>query len=247
MLVTFGNGVTQATTFDPVSRLKSLTNNLSGTTNDHTIGNLTYNPASQIVAAPKSNNAYAFGGYAGVNRPYAANGLNQYGSAGSATFTYDARGNLISDGTYTFGFSSENLMTSGPGGATIAYDPLTRLYQSSGSVTTRFADDGLNMIAEYNGSNALLRRHVFAPGIDRPIAGYEGSTISSATRRFFSSDERGSIISITDFAGTKLGINTYDEMASPPPPTGTGSNIPARPGSQRSASTTIKLGSTRRP
>jgi hypothetical protein len=34
-------------TFDPVLRLKTLGNDVAGTTNDLTIGNLAYNPASQ--------------------------------------------------------------------------------------------------------------------------------------------------------------------------------------------------------
>jgi hypothetical protein len=43
-----------------------------------------------------------------VNRPYARNGLNQYTSAGGAAFTYDANGNLTSDGTTGYGYDIEN-------------------------------------------------------------------------------------------------------------------------------------------
>jgi hypothetical protein len=38
--------------------------------------------------------------------------------AGPATFTYDAKGNLTSDGTTTFAYSSENRLTSTSGGIT---------------------------------------------------------------------------------------------------------------------------------
>jgi YD repeat-containing protein len=55
--VTYGNGAVQSYTFDPVSRLASLTNNLTGTTNDLTIGTITYNPASQMQTAPRSNDS----------------------------------------------------------------------------------------------------------------------------------------------------------------------------------------------
>ena len=36
----------------------------------------------------------------------------------------------------------------------LAYDPALRLYQITGAATTRFAYDGVAMIAEYDGSNA---------------------------------------------------------------------------------------------
>lgn len=95
----------------------------------------------------------------------------------------------------------------------MAYDPALRLYQVAGASTTRFAYDGANAIAEYDGSNALQRRFVFGPGVDEPIVQYEGS--STTDRRFMSSDERGSVISLTDSAGALLTINRYDEYGKP--------------------------------
>jgi hypothetical protein len=38
--------------------------------------------------------SYAYTGSYNVNRAYAVNGLNQYTSAGAASFSYDANGNL---------------------------------------------------------------------------------------------------------------------------------------------------------
>lgn len=95
----------------------------------------------------------------------------------------------------------------------LAYDPLARLFQVSGGTTTKFAYDGLNMLSEYDAANALLRRYVFAPGMDRPITWYEGS--GTTDRRFLSTDERGSIISVTDSSGAVVATNTYDEYGIP--------------------------------
>jgi RHS repeat-associated protein len=131
---------------------------------------------------------------------------------------FDARRNLTSDGTNTFGYSSENLLTSATVGGvatTLVYDPLLRLYQTASGTTARFAYDGLNRIAEYNGADALQRRYVFGPGMDAPIVWYAGATVSSTTRRFLSSDERGSVVSVTNSSGALLGINTYDEYGLP--------------------------------
>jgi RHS repeat-associated protein len=89
-----------------------------------------------------------------------------------------------------------------------------RLYQlATASTTTRFAYDGLALIAEYDGSNALQRRYVFGPGTDEAIVWYEGS--GTTDRRFMSSDERGSIVSLTDSSGALIAINRYDEYGIP--------------------------------
>jgi RHS repeat-associated protein len=71
------------------------------------------------------------------------------------------------------------------------------------------------MLAEYNSSNALQRRYVFAPGLDQSIVWYEGATIDNTSRRFMSADERGSIISVTDSSGGLIGVNAYDEYGIP--------------------------------
>ena len=166
--LTFGNGASQSYSFDAVSRLASLTANLSGTTNDLTIGSMSYNPASQIVSQNRSNDSYAWTGHGSGSTASVANGLNQLTNVGGSATSHDARGNLTSDPTTgkTYGYSSENLLTSASGGVTLAYDPQLRLYQVAGAATTRFAYDGVNMIAEYNGSNALQRRFVFGPEPD---------------------------------------------------------------------------------
>ena len=54
----------------------------------------TFTPAQQLASRTQANTAYARPGFVAVNRSYATNGLNQYTSAGPATFTYDGNGNL---------------------------------------------------------------------------------------------------------------------------------------------------------
>jgi RHS repeat-associated protein len=89
-----------------------------------------------------------------------------------------------------------------------------RLYQVvQGASTTRMGYDGLDRIAEYDGSNAIQRRYLHGPGVDNPIAWYEGT--GTTGRSFLSSDERGSIVSVTDGAGGVLSLNSYDEYGIP--------------------------------
>jgi YD repeat-containing protein len=87
--------------YDAIGRLNALTHDLAGTGQDvgFTFGR---NPASQITSRTRSNDTYAWGGAYNINRGYSVNGLNQYTTAGTASFTYDANGNLTSDGTRTF-------------------------------------------------------------------------------------------------------------------------------------------------
>ena len=60
------------------------------------------------------------------------NGLNQNAAVGGTSWTYDANGNLTSDGTRTFSYDPENrlLTESGPITMSLAYDPTGRLEQS---------------------------------------------------------------------------------------------------------------------
>lgn len=84
------------------------------------------------------------------------------------------------------------------------------------TITTRFAYDGLDRIAEYDGATGtgnVLRRYVHGPGVDEPIVWYEGAGLTD--RRFLSADERGSIISITNSSGGLIAINRYDEYGQP--------------------------------
>lgn len=215
--VTFGNGSVQSFGYDAASRLDTLTNNLGGAATTHDlVQTFSYNPAGQIASVSRSNDAYAWSNHYNVDRGYTLDGLNRIASIGATSFSYDGRGNLTSDGTNSFSYTSENLLKTAPGGATLAYDPLGRLYQTAKSpTTTRFLYDGIDLIGEYDGSNAVQRRYVHGPGIDNPIAWYEGSTIGSTTRRFLMADERGSVVSVTDSAGATIAINAYDEYGIP--------------------------------
>jgi len=212
--LTRGNGTSTSYGYDAVSRLTSLSEDLSSTTYDQTLG-FSYNPASGIIQTTRSNDNYAWGGHYNINTSYTENGLNQYSAVGSTTPTHDIKGNLTSAGATTYGYSSENLFTSTNGGIALTYDPAMRLYQLSGGGpgTQRFVYDDLDLIAEYDSSNTMLRRYVHGPGTDEPIAWYEGS--GTTDRRFLHADERGSIVAVTNSSGSALAINSYDEYGLP--------------------------------
>jgi RHS repeat-associated protein len=198
------------------------------TQNDYFIANIgdiarsySHNPASQIVNRTASNDTYAFTGDVNLNRAYATNGLNQYKSAGPATFTYDANGNLKGDGANVYTYDVENrlIAVSGARTASLIYDPLGRLFETSnapvnsGGNITRFHHDGDELVGEYDASHNLLRRYVHGRGSDDPLVWYEGAGLADI--RWLHSDHQGSITGFTNAGGSILGINRYDEYGIP--------------------------------
>ncbi|WP_423605672.1 RHS repeat-associated core domain-containing protein [Sphingomonas sp. MS122] len=205
---------TTAYGYDGVSRLSSLTDDLAGTADDVTT-TFGYNPASQIVTKTRSNNGYAFTGYVNVSRSYSVNGLNQYATAGPATFGYDSNGDLISDGTTNYAYDAENRLAATSTGLNLLYDANGRLWQTSGGpwATTRFLYDGDELVAEYDGSGNLLRRYVHGPGADDPVLWYEGAGLTG--KRSLQADAQGSIVSVAGVSGNRIAIDSYDEYGIP--------------------------------
>ena len=209
--------------YDPVSRVGSITHNLdgAGTVNDVAL-TFSYTPASQIKTRIISNDLYEFSLDASASRTYSVNGLNQYSSIVGATSvapTWDGRGNLTYDGATSYSYDIENRLLSSAGAnpGTLAYDPAGRLWQTSGgaSGTTQFVYDGDRRVVEYSGAGSVLRRYVHGPGVDEPLAWYEGAAVTSTTRRYMHADHQGSIVAVASNAGARLQTNKYDPYGVP--------------------------------
>ncbi|MEG3148220.1 RHS repeat-associated core domain-containing protein [Sphingomonas sp. RT2P30] len=201
-------------TYDGVSRLWKLSDNLSGTTYDVN-REFGYNPASQIIQADRDNNLYAFAGYAAATKNYAVNGLNQYTAAEGATLAYDANGNLTSNGGTTYSYDAENRLIAASTGVTLDYDPAGKLWRmtSPDNTVVKFVYDGDQLTLEYDGQGNILRRYVHGNGDDDPFLWYEGSGLTD--RRSLQTDTQGSIISIANADGTLRTIDSYDEYGVP--------------------------------
>lgn len=210
-------GAVDSFSYDEIGRLAGIGDAMAGTGIDvsWTYG---YNPASQLTTMTRSSDAYAFDDYVNVNRNYAVNGLNQYTAAGAASFTYDANGNLTSDGATTYVYDIENRLVSSSGATTanLRYDPLGRLYETSGGTAgiTRFLYGGDELMAEYNSAGSLLRQYAHGVGDDDPVYWIETGG-GSGTHRFFHRDHQGSIVAVTTSSLATATINTYDEYGIP--------------------------------
>ena len=200
--------------YDPISRLNSLSDDLSGSGYDlaTTFGR---NSANQIISRSRSNPLYSFDAYAATNRTYVANGLNQYSNVGGNDYLYDSSGNLISDAINGYTYDAENRLATSTAGASLTYDPLGRLYEISSTTTgaRRFLYDGDRLTAEYSSAGALLERYVHGAGSDDPLLWYAGASLS--IRRSLQIDHQGSVISIANADGSAYQLNKYDEHGVP--------------------------------
>jgi RHS repeat-associated protein len=209
--LTRGNGTSTSYSYDPASRLSQLADNPAGTTHDQTLS-FAYNPASQIVSNTRSNDLFAWTGHGSGTTSSTANGLNQLASLGAATPGYDSKGNMTSDTARSYSYASDNQMVSG-GGLAMIHDPLGRLIwvQNQGWVTDYAGAEVADELAVT--TYAIQRRFVYGPGVDEPLVSYEGS--GTTDRRFLHADERGSIVAVSNSAGTVTNVNTYDEYGKP--------------------------------
>jgi RHS repeat-associated protein len=242
---TISRGDTSASTTynysDPSNLLLSSLVQSPTSSGDAVTYSFTYNPAGQVKTRTISNSAYVWSPASAPNRPYTIDGLNriadsgdkpaagEFTRAGYTTYGYDGRGNLKCLGSRsdldactspstatTYQYDGENRLRGVVGGASLVYDPLGRLLQSTvGSTVTRYLYDGGNLIGEYPASGTVpLRRYVFSLGADEPLARYTGG---GTTPEWLLADHQGSVIAMLNSSGAVTSKNTYDEYGVPGP------------------------------
>ena len=150
------------------------------------------------------------GSLAAVTLPAAVSG-NTFNAANEMTafngtaLSYDANGNLLSDGTNTYSWDARNHLTAiaGPVDASFVYDAFgRRAAKTLSGVSTEFLYDGLNPVQELNGSNPPSPTAELLTGLD--IDEYFTRTDTSGTMDFLT-DTLGSTIALTNSGGS---INT---------------------------------------
>ena len=200
-----GNGAGTSWSYVANSRDGSMTQNLSGSAHDLTLG-FTFSPAPQVTVRTISNTVYSFTPPT-LSEAFARDGLNRYTAVAGVAFTYDGRQNLTDDGPNTYAYDVENRLTgvSGASTMTLAYDPLGRLKQTtSGATTTRFLYDGDRLIGEYDAvGTTVTARYAHGAGVDQPLVWYAGPGLTD--RRWLHADARGSIIAVSGATGAIVG------------------------------------------
>jgi len=127
------------------------------------------------------------------------NTLNQLSNWGGTVHSYDANGNLSSDGSNTYTWDSRNRLTGISGGTTASfvYDGFNRRRgKTVAGTSTAFLYDGLNPVQELSGSTPTANL-LGGLGLDQWFARNDASGTKS-----FLTDALGSTLALTDASGT---------------------------------------------
>ena len=142
---------------------------------------------------------------------YTSTNTNQYSTITGLAPSYDTNGNLIGDGTYTYGYDAENRLVSASGAgnsASYAYDG--RGWRKSrtvnGSTTISVTDADNREVLEYDGSTGTIQRW-YAHGLGANDV-LNQMAVPGGTRSLFVPDIQGSIVATFSSAGA-LTRSTY--------------------------------------
>ncbi len=186
-----GDGVTIINyDYDPLYRL---------TAADYYYTNDFYHYTYDAVGNRKTQESLINGVSSTVNYDYDT--ANRLTTAGGQTYTFDANGNLLSDGANSYVYDSANRLTSVNGTTTYAYNGVgDRLSQTVNGIPTNYTLDlnaGLTQVLD-NGTNT------YTYGLGR-ISQQNGST-----PEYFLGDALGSVRQMTNQAGTVTFLQNYD-------------------------------------
>jgi RHS repeat-associated protein len=153
----------------------------------------------------------------------------------SVSFSYDANGNLLSDGLRTFTYNQENQLTSvivtnGVGNSTktdFVYDGLMRMrirrewnWQSSAWTElgeTHYLYDGRRVVQERDGNNIPLVTYTWGPDLSGSLEGAGGiggllarTDHGNGTTAYYHADATGNITMLINAQQTPVAIYVYD-------------------------------------
>jgi len=128
---------------------------------------------------------------------------------------------LTYDGWYEYIYDCENRLTdvnnqSDEPVVSYKYDFMGRRVRKTihdSQATIHYVYDGDQVIAEYDGSNTLLRRFVYGPGIDEPVCMID--VADSNAVYYYHYDGLGSVVALSDANGVIVERYKYDVFGQP--------------------------------
>lgn len=201
------NGADTSYAFDLANRLTALDHTFVGSTAlEHDYG---YNAVSQVTSVTLSNDDYLWQPTDNGTINATVDEMNELDVYNANTITYDGNGNMTSDGSQTYIYNKSNQMIGAFVDATTIsylYDPAgRRVKKDVGGIVTEYLLDGAHEIVEYSGTGTILRRFIYGPGVDEPIAMVEGGATT-----FYHQNHQGTVVAISDATGAVTQKYTYD-------------------------------------
>ncbi|GAA4027034.1 hypothetical protein GCM10022232_85930 [Streptomyces plumbiresistens] len=201
-------GITRTTGYDTTGIVTSV----AYTQGTKAIGDLAYTRDARSLQTGLT------GSLAKVALPAAETGT-QFGKDNRITtysgrdFTYDADGQLRSDGIRTYSWNARgNLTGLTRSGATssFGYDPLGgRISKSIGGTTSRYLTDGSNPLVE-QGSSGTTTATTVTSGLDEFLTRTEGGKT-----QIYLTDALGTVVALADTDGTIATTYAYDPNGTP--------------------------------
>ncbi len=201
--LTYPNGTSTSYSYDFASRLTSITHNgPSGLIESVTY---TYDTAGNRLTANRAVGAATTVPNATTASYDAANELTAIASGATQSLTYDANGNLTSDGANTYTWDARNrlIAISGAVSASFTYDALgRRVSKTVNGVTTQLIYDG-NDIVQESGSSGVAS-YLRSLNIDEPFVR------QSSTSEYYHTDALGSVLALTGQNGAVQTTYNYE-------------------------------------
>ena len=200
--LTLPSGIIATYSYDVASQLTGITY-MNGAT---VVGDLSY------TYDVRGNRIGTNGSLASTSLPPAVSSAaydqaNRLTNWNGAAITYDANGNMLSDGTRTYAWDSRNRLISiaGPVAASFQYDALgRRIRKTVGGADTAYLYDGLNPVQELNGATPAAN---LLTGFN--LDEFFRRTDSTGDRDIIT-DALGSTLALADSAGTIQTSYAYD-------------------------------------
>jgi RHS repeat-associated protein len=202
--VTLPDGVVETSGYDDASELTSITYTKGQTS----LGDLAY---GYDQAGRRTG---LWGSFARTGLPAATasnatyNADNRLTKWNGTTLSYDANGNLAAFGSQTYTWNDRNQLSATSGGAaSFAYDGLgRRVSRTVSGTTTKYLNDGVNVVQEQDSANAATANLLTGLGIDQV---FQRAVVGGTTSSFLT-DALGSTIALADTSGVIQTSYTYE-------------------------------------
>lgn len=209
--LTYSNGCTVDFTHELNEDLSEITHTFVGSSVTFGYG---HNGVHEVTSESVTDGDFMWHPAAGGTISYGtASNNNTYPTVGGVSYSYDGNKNLSGDGTWSYGYDTENhLLTASKSGisASFVYDPTHRQVQKTvNSAKTRFVYSDWQRVADYDGvTGSLLARYVYGGGLDEPLI----QVSAGGTITFLHRNNVGSIVAVSNNSGAVVNKNKIGQF-----------------------------------